>query len=167
MIRDAAPSDYPAVADLMRAFIQWHYRRHAADKAIIDSYFDPAAYEAELQSLPGPYAPPKGALLVADSGKAVVGCVALKPLADGACEMKRLFVDSAAHGHGFGDTLARAIIERAKALGYSKMKLDTGPLQVEAQTLYRKLGFRDVQPYYELSHELRDWLVFMELDLRA
>jgi ribosomal protein S18 acetylase RimI-like enzyme len=167
MIRDATPSDYPAVGELMRAFIRWHYERHASDRAIIDSYFDPAAYEAELRSLPGPYAPPGGALLVAATQDRVVGCVALKPIGEGVCEMKRLFVDSTAHGQGFGDALARAVVERARALGYSKMMLDTGPLQVEAQTLYRKLGFRDVPPYYELSPELRDWLVFMELDLSA
>jgi GNAT superfamily N-acetyltransferase len=167
MIRDAAPSDYPAVGELMRAFIRWHYERHASDRAIIDSYFDPEAFDAELQSLPGPYGPPGGALLVAESEGRVIGCVALKPLGDGDCEMKRLFVDSAAHGHGFGARLAAAIVERAKALGYSRMMLDTGPLQVEAQTLYRKMGFRDVGPYYELSPELREWLVFMELDLRT
>jgi ribosomal protein S18 acetylase RimI-like enzyme len=167
MIRDATPSDYPAVGELMRAFIRWHYERHASDRAIIDSYFDPVAYEAELQSLPGHYGPPDGAMLVAEAEGRVVGCVALKPLADGACEMKRLFVDSSAHGLGFGNALARAIVERAKALGYSKIMLDTGPLQAEAQTLYRKLGFRDVPPYYQLSPELRDWLVFMELDLGA
>jgi ribosomal protein S18 acetylase RimI-like enzyme len=167
VIRDAVPTDYPAVAELMRAFISWHYERHASDRPIIDSYFDPDAYEAELQSLPGPYASPNGALLVAESEERVVGCVALKRLGEGTCEMKRLFVDSAAHGRGFGDALARAIVERAKNLGYSRMMLDTGPLQVEAQTLYRKLGFRDVPPYYELSPRLRDWLVFMELDLRA
>ena len=46
------------------------------------------------------------------------------------------------------------------------MMLDTGPRQVEAQTLYRSLGFRDVEPYYELSQQLREWLVFMALDLR-
>jgi putative acetyltransferase len=167
MIRDATPSDYPAVGELMRAFIRWHYDRHAVDRTIIDSYFDPAAYEAELQSLPGPYSSPRGALLVADDEGRVVGCVALKPLGGGGCEMKRLFVDSANHGQGFGDALARAVITRAKGLGYSRMMLDTGPLQVEAQTLYRKLGFHDVPPYYELSPELRDWLVFMELDLSA
>jgi len=167
MIRDAVPTDYPAVAELMRAFISWHYERHASDRPIIDSYFDPDAYEAELRSLPGPYASPNGALLVAESEARVVGCVALKRLGEGTCEMKRLFVDSAAHGRGFGDALARTIVERAKNLGYSRMMLDTGPLQVEAQTLYRKLGFRDVPPYYELSSRLRDWLVFMELDLRA
>ena len=48
MIRDAAPADYPAIAELMRAFIRWHYQRHASDRALIDSYFDEAAYEAEL-----------------------------------------------------------------------------------------------------------------------
>ena len=165
-VRDAKPQDYPAVAELMRAFIRWHYQRHASDRAIIDSYFDPEGYEAELRSLPGAYAPPKGALLVAESDGRVAGCVALKSLGDGACEMKRLFVDPAAHGLGLGSALAKAVIERAKALGYDRMMLDTGPLQVEAQTLYHSLGFRDVEAYYELSPQLRDWLVFMELDLR-
>jgi ribosomal protein S18 acetylase RimI-like enzyme len=167
MIRDAQPADYPAVAELMRAFIRWHYDRHASDRAMIDSYFDEDAYEAELTSLPGYYAPPAGALLVAEEDGAIVGCVALKAFDDGRSEMKRLFVDPAAHGTGAGKKLALAIIERARSLGYSKMMLDTGPRQVEAQGLYRKLGFRDAEPYYEMSPDLRDWLVFMELDLAA
>lgn len=167
MIRDAEPRDYPAVAALMRAFIDWHYQRHASDRALIDSYFDDAAYEAELASLPGYYAPPDGALLVAEHEGEVVGCVALKRLDAERCEMKRLFVASEAHGTGAGQALARAIVERGKGLGYSRMMLDTGPKQVEAQTLYRKLGFRDAEPYYDMSAQLRDWLVFMELDLAA
>ena len=167
MIRDAAPADYPAIAELMRAFIRWHYQRHASDRALIDSYFDEAAYEAELSGLPGYYAPPEGTLLVAELGRQVVGCVALKRLDDQRCEMKRLFVDPAAHGAGAGEALARAIVERGRALGYERMMLDTGTRQVEAQTLYRKLGFRDAEPYYDMSAALRDWLVFMELDLGA
>ncbi|MEP6982218.1 MAG: GNAT family N-acetyltransferase [Sphingomicrobium sp.] len=167
MIRDALPRDYPGVAELMRAFIHWHYDRHASDRAMIDSYFDEDAFEGELASLPGYYGPPDGALLVAEEDGRVVGCVALKRLDEGRCEMKRLFVDAAAHGTGAGQALARAIIDRAKSLGYSRMMLDTGPKQVEAQGLYRKLGFRDSGPYYEMSPELRDWLVFMELDLKA
>jgi putative acetyltransferase len=165
MIRDAQPPDYPAVAELMRAFIRWHYERHASDRAMIDSYFDEDAYEAELSSLPGYYAPPTGALLVAETGRQIVGCVALKQLDDDRCEMKRLFVDPTAHGSGVGRALARAIVERARDLGYRKMLLDTGPKQVEAQGLYRKLGFRDAEPYYEMSPELRNWLVFMEMGL--
>jgi putative acetyltransferase len=167
IIRDAHPPDYPAVAELMRAFIRWHYERHASDRRLIDSYFDEAAYEAELGGLPGNYAPPTGALLVAEINGRVVGCVALKALGDWRCEMKRLFVDPAAHGTGAGQALARAIIERAERLGHSKMLLDTGPKQVEAQTLYRKLGFRDSEPYYDMSPALRNWLVFMERDLGA
>jgi len=167
MIRDAQPADYPAVAQLMRDFIRWHYERHVTDRAMIDSYFDDAAYESELRGLPGYYEAPDGALLVVQIDGRVVGCVALKRLDETGCEMKRLFVDPAAHGTGAGKALAQAIIERAKSFGYSTMMLDTGPKQVEAQGLYRKLGFRDAEPYYDLSPELRDWLVFMELDLKA
>lgn len=117
MIRDAQPADYPVVADLMREFIRWHYERHASDRAMIDGYFDDEAYEAELRSLPGYYAPPDGALLVVEVERRVVGCVALKQLDQRRCEMKRLFVDPAAHGSGAGQALARAIVERANSLG--------------------------------------------------
>jgi putative acetyltransferase len=165
-IREASSAaDYAAVASLMRAFIDWHYERHSSDRHIIESYFDPAAFEAELKGLPGYFAPPGGALLVAEEDGKVVGCVALRQLDDSACEMKRMFVSSDFHGHGVGRALAGAIIERARELGYSRMMLDTGPAQREAQGLYRRLGFRDIAPYYDLSPELRDWLVFMELDL--
>lgn len=47
------------------------------------------------------------------------------------------------------------------------MMLDTGLAQREAQGLYRKIGFWDVEPYYDLSPELRNWLVFLELDLTS
>lgn len=165
-IRDASSAaDYVAVASLMRAFIDWHYERHSSDRHIIDCYFDPAAFEAELTTLPGHFSPPGGALLVAEEDGNIAGCVALRAFEGGACEMKRMFVSSQFHGRGIGQALAGAIIERAKELGYSKMMLDTGPAQREAQGLYRKFGFRDIEPYYDLSPELRGWLVFMELDL--
>jgi putative acetyltransferase len=165
-IREAlSADDYAAVASLMRAFIDWHYERHSSDRHIIDSYFDPAAFEAELKGLPGYFSPPGGALLVAEENGTIVGCVALRQLEGGACEMKRMFVSSDFHGRGVGQALAGAIIERGRELGYSKMMLDTGPEQREAQALYRKLGFTEVEPYYDLSPQLRDWLVFMELDL--
>jgi ribosomal protein S18 acetylase RimI-like enzyme len=104
-------------------------------------------------------------LLVAQEDGKIVGCVALRDLGDGACEMKRMFVHPEFHGRGVGQLLGRALIGEARTIGYHKMLLDTGPAQREAQGLYRKLGFKDVEPYYELSDELRNWLVFMELDL--
>ena len=157
--------DYQQVAALMRAFIEWHGERHAADRHIVESYFDPAAFAEELDNLPGKFAEPAGRLLVAEEDGKIAGCVALRDLGDGACEMKRMFVYPEFHGRGVGQLLGRALIGEAKAIGYRKMLLDTGPQQREAQALYRKLGFKDIEPYYELSDELRNWLVFMELDL--
>ena len=165
-VREASSAaDYGAVEALMRAFVAWHYERHSDDRHIIDSYFDPTAFEAEMKELPGDFSLPRGALLVAEENGRIAGCVALRELRIGACEMKRMFVAPEFHGRGVGQALARAVIKRAKDLGYRRMMLDTGPAQREAQALYRKIGFMDVEPYYDLSPELRDWLVFMELDL--
>lgn len=163
--RARSSSDYEAVARLMRAFIDWHYERHANDRDIIDSYFDREKFDEELRNLPGEFGAPRGALLIAEKDGEIAGCVALRPLGEKLCEMKRMFVDGQYHGKGVGRLLGDAIVEEARGLGYHRMMLDTGPAQREAQGLYRKLGFRDVEPYYELSPRLRDWLVFMELDL--
>jgi ribosomal protein S18 acetylase RimI-like enzyme len=157
--------DYQHVAALMRAFVEWHGERHAADRHIVESYFDPVAFAEELHNLPGEFAEPRGRLLVAEEDGKIAGCVALRDLGEGACEMKRMFVYSEFHGRGVGQLLGRALVGEARAIGYRKMLLDTGPAQREAQGLYRKLGFKDAEPYYELSAELRNWLVFMELDL--
>ena len=167
MIVRAAQSstDFEAVARLMRAFVEWHYERHAADCNIIDSYFDPAKFNAELAGLPGEFASPSGRLLVAEEDGEIAGCVALRDLGNGSCEMKRMFVHPAFHGKGIGLHLGRAIVDEARSAGYCRMLLDTGPAQREAQGLYSKLGFRNTAPYYDLPPQLRDWLVFMELDL--
>lgn len=157
--------DYDAVAKLMRAFVAWHHERHLADRHIVDSYFSPAKFEAELKRLPGEFSPPAGELLVAEENGRIAGCVALRPLGEGMCEMKRMFVSTEFHGKGVGLLLGRAIIDAARAIGYRRIMLDTGPAQREAQGLYEKLGFMRVEPYYELPPQLRDWLVFMGLDL--
>jgi len=78
-----------------------------------------------------------------------------------------MFVYPEYHGQGVGRALAEAIIREARDIGYQRMLLDTSIRQAEAQTLYRRLGFRDVAPYYEPPDTLRNWLVFMELPLQA
>jgi ribosomal protein S18 acetylase RimI-like enzyme len=80
--------------------------------------------------------------------------------------MNRLFVVVADHGKGVGWALVASLIAEAKAAGYLKIRLDTGPGQVEAHALYRGMGFHVVAPYYDLPEELAHWLVFMELDLQ-
>ena len=163
--RAKSQRDFAGVAQLMHAFVRWHYERHAADRHIVDSYFDPVKFASELNELPGEFAPPDGALLVAEDEGRLAGCVALRSLGDGICEMKRMFVAPQFQGKGVGLMLGQAIVDEARRIGYVRMMLDTGPAQREAQGLYRKLGFSDAKPYYELPRQLRDWLVFMRLDL--
>jgi GNAT superfamily N-acetyltransferase len=166
VVRASSPPQLDDVRGLMRAFVAWHRQRHLADQDLIDDYFDAAAFEDELASLPGKYAPPTGCLLVAvDDDEVATGCVALRSLDEGVCEMKRMFVRTEAQGLGAGRALAEAVIEEARALGYRRMRLDTSVGQVEAIGLYRSMGFVTIEPYYELPERLRQWLVFMERDL--
>jgi GNAT superfamily N-acetyltransferase len=168
LVGDAVtPDQLNAVRVLMRAFVRWHRERHVEDARLIDSYFNAAAFEEELALLPGKYGPPRGRLLLATVGGRPAGCVALREVSADACEMKRMFVHPELQGKGIGRALGEEVIRAAREIGYRSMLLDTSARQAEAQTLYRRLGFRETGPYYALTDELREWLVFMELDLVA
>ena len=104
-------------------------------------------FPAEVRSLPGEYRPPRGELWVAYQQGRVVGCVAVRPLSRTQAELKRLFVRSRARGHGIGVRLVRVAIRFARSAGYRALRLDTIPFMVEAQQLYRRLGFRRIAPY--------------------
>lgn len=119
-------------------------------------------FAAELAGLPGLYTPPRGRLLLALADGEAAGCVALRPLEDAVCEMKRLFVRPAFRGQGLGKRLAVQVVEEARAIGYATMRLDTLPSMQAAIRLYEALGFVSCAPYYDTP--LRD-TVFMELPL--
>lgn len=105
-------------------------------------------FETELAELPGKYAIPEGAILLALHGGNVVGCVAMRPLGDGVCEMKRMYLCPAARGLHMGQALAQAIIDAAQAAGHRRMVLDTFDRLTAARGLYVRLGFSEVAPYY-------------------
>src|ERR1700733_9856108 len=105
-------------------------------------------FEAELATLPGKYAPPTGAILLAQVHGAVAGCVALRRLAASVGEMKRLWVRQSFRNCGIGKLLIDAIIVRARAAGYARLRLDTLPQMKTALVLYRALGFYEVPAYY-------------------
>jgi len=149
----AGPEDMAAARALFEAY--------AASLPIDLDYQD---FAGELAGLPGKYAPPRGALLLARDGAGqAIGCVALRPLPDaGSCEMKRLYVRPALRGTGLGRRLARTIIEQAQQAGYRAMRLDTLASMEGALGLYRSLGFVSVDAYYAPTPA---GTVFMELPL--
>ena len=106
-------------------------------------------FDEELADLPGRYGPPYGRLLLARVGGAVAGGVGLRPIGDGVCEMKRLYVRPEWRRHGVGRRLAAAIVEAGRDLGYFAMRLDTLRRMAPAMALYRMLGFVEVPAYYD------------------
>jgi ribosomal protein S18 acetylase RimI-like enzyme len=149
-----------------------------ATRAIFEDYAASLAidlgfqnFEEELEALPGEYAEPRGALLLALVNAAdtdiavkapplrrgpgfahVAGCCALRPLdtADypNAAEMKRLYVRPEFRGWGLGRQLAEAILDTARGEGYGCVLLDTLDDMEAARALYEDLGFVEVPPYY-------------------
>ncbi len=79
--------------------------------------------------------------------------------------MKRLFISTRFSGHGAGRLLATALMEAARAEGYSLMQLDTGNLLKEAIGLYTSLGFEACPPYLTYPDRLMPYLVFMQKHL--
>ncbi len=122
-------------------------------------------FDQELKNLPGDYAPPDGRLLLAMEDDQLAGCIALRNLGGNVCEMKRLFLRPAYRGEGRGKFLVEAIIDEARKLGYTHMRLDTLPGRMDkAIALYRSIGFVDIAPYCENPVE---GAKFMELDLHT
>ncbi|RZU00695.1 GNAT family N-acetyltransferase [Rivibacter subsaxonicus] len=124
--------------------------REYADALGVDLCFQ--NFEAELATLPGDYAEPTGALLLAWCDGELAGCCALRPLPEAdepnACEMKRLYVRRPFRRFGVGRLLAEALIDLARHAGYSAMLLDTLDDMEAARELYASLGFEEIPPYY-------------------
>ena len=116
---------------------------------------DPAllSFPEEIKNLPGEYAPPDGGLMLAYSDGTVAGCVALRRLDHEVCEMKRLYVLPRFRGRGIGRHLVEAILKQAHMMGYLRMRLDSIPGMGAAQTLYKSVGFYEIDPYRDNPNE--------------
>lgn len=132
-IRAADKSDLASVRALLREY-----------EASLGVSLDFQGFGDEVAKLPGAYAPPDGALLIASDD---AGCVALRRIDEETCELKRLYVRPAWRGHGLGRQLTLAALDRARELGYPRVRLDTLPGMERAQALYAELGFREIGPY--------------------
>ena len=146
---DAQPLDH------VRAF----FRQYLTGLGVDLSFQD---FDKEMASLPGDYAPPRGALIYAELERQPAGCVGIRPLSETVCELKRLYVSPECRGHGIGHQLAIHAIQSARKLGYRKIMLDTIPSMRIAIKLYRELGFQEAPAYYQSPIEGTQ---FLALDL--
>jgi ribosomal protein S18 acetylase RimI-like enzyme len=121
------------------------------------------AFERELDGLPGSYAPPEGRLLLAFVEDQLAGCVALRRLEPGICEMKRLYVRPAFQGTGLGRRLVDRVMEEARDAGYGVLRLDTLPSLQRAISMYLGLGFYEIPRYSDNP----DGAICFELKLAA
>ncbi len=123
-------------------------------------------FDAELAGLPGEYAAPRGAVLMATVNDELAGCCALRPLDSvdypNACEMKRLYVRAGVRRTGVGRQLAEAILDRARMAGYACVLLDTLNEMESARALYQDLGFEEIGPYY---HNPIEGAHYLKVDL--
>lgn len=120
-------------------------------------------FEEELRTLPGKYARPGGRLFLALVDNKPAGCVAMRRLEEGICEMKRLYLRSEFRGQGLGRALIEKVICDAGEIGYSKLRLDTHPPKMgKAVSIYESHGFKPIPPYYDNPH---NDVLFMELVL--
>ena len=152
LVEGSAPQHYEMAGALIREY--------AAQLAVDLCFQD---FASELQQLPVMYGEPSGCLFLVMQGDRPVGCGALRKLSEGVCEMKRLYIRSEARGANLGRRVAQRLVERAAALGYEAMRLDTLADMAPAQNLYRSLGFREIAAYY--SNPMSN-SVYMELSLR-
>lgn len=143
-IEPVGPDDADGLQALREIFLEY------ADSLGIALAFQ--GFDQELADLPGAYAAPRGALLLARVDGAVAGCCALRPLDNsdypGAAEMKRLYVRRAFRGFGLGRSLAEAALDAARQAGYACVLLDTLSDMDAARALYEDLGFAEIPPYY-------------------
>ena len=140
-------------------YVRQFFRNYAAWLGVDLSY---QGFADEVANLPGAYGEADGRLFFAEYEERPAGCVGVRRFSEGVCEMKRLYVDPDARGHGLGRQLALAAIRAAQELGYRRILLDTQPAMRIAMKLYRELGFTEAPAYYPSPIE---GTVFLTLDL--
>jgi GNAT superfamily N-acetyltransferase len=165
-IREAStPEDYSGFATLIREYFEWMFARYGKLRGFIEAVGGHQGIDAELQDLSATFGPPEGKALIAWHNNEANGCVAYKDAHDGSAEMKRLFVPERFQGQGLGRRLAEAVVDQARADGFTHMRLDTGFLHEEAMAMYASMGFQPCEAYIDYPPDLLPHMRFFEREL--
>ncbi len=137
------------VRRLFRDYRQW-LTDHRDTSASADSTVRRglAQIDRQIAELPGPYGPPGGEIILAFERDAVVACGALREVAPNVAEIKRVYVRADHRGPEFGPRLTRALIRRARELGYERVRVDTLPTMSAAIQFYQEMGFAAIAAYW-------------------
>jgi putative acetyltransferase len=155
-------ADYAAFGRLCRAYFDWGRERYRDMPWFVDDVFGHQSFADELDAPASKYAPPSGRVMLAETDAGAVAAGAWRRLAEGVCELKRLYVSDSARGRGRGRQLTEALIASASEAGFTLMRLDTGDRLTEAIALYESMGFARIPPYQTYPPRLMPHLVFMQ-----
>jgi GNAT superfamily N-acetyltransferase len=155
-------SDLVGVTELLREYLIWDIgklREVSGVELDAETYVENTLAEISL------YFPPRGRLILARAADRLVGIGFLKPIRAGVCEIKRMYVQPDQRGKGFGKILLARLIDDAKDIGYEKILLDSAIYMTAAHSIYRSMGFTDVDYYSESETDeaLKDFLIYMEM----
>jgi ribosomal protein S18 acetylase RimI-like enzyme len=142
-------TDLETVRRLFRDYRQWLWdHRDTAPSAEIGVKTGLRLIDKQIAELPGDYGTPRGEVILAFAQEALVACGALRGLEPRIGEIKRIYVRTDHRGPGFGPRLTGALLDRARDLGYERVRLDTLPTMTAAIRFYQEMGFDPVPPYW-------------------
>lgn len=153
-------ADHSAIRTLCRGYRASLVEATADRPEAIENAYKYDEYEGLLRRLPTLHAPPNGALFLGLVDGVPLGCGMIHQIAPGTIEIKRVYTAPPARGLGLGRHIVEAAIEHARTNGAQRMVLDTMRPLVAAQTLYESLGFRPIEPFYDLAPEWADYILF-------
>jgi GNAT superfamily N-acetyltransferase len=154
--------DIEIVQGLLRKYVQWLFDSFPDETEDLSSYYSPERLQQAVNEIPAEFVPPKGIALIAWKEGRPVGCVLGHVLEPGIAEMKRLFIVPNARGNGLGSTLVKNLKGKMASWGYPALRLDTAAFLTDAISLYRQLGFVEIEPYTEIPPGATKSALFME-----
>jgi putative acetyltransferase len=154
--------DIEIVQGLLRKYVQWLFDNFPDETEDLSSYFSPPRLQQALNEVRTDFVPPKGIAFIAWKEGRPVGCVLGHPLEPGIAEVKRLFIVPNAWGNGLGSALVKTLKAKMASWGHPALRLDTAVFLTDAISLYRKLGFVEIEPYTEIPLGAAKTALFME-----